>query len=87
MKKRIYLLSLLVLMSEETHASRTQSHSEWRYNSLNPPVVTFEMIEDNDLVDKRWGKIEIEEREWHLHWACEGRGGYKRTFSLIFFHS
>ncbi len=45
------------------------------------------MIEDNDLVDKRWDKIEIEEREWHLHWACEGRGAIKELFpSSSFIH-
>ncbi len=79
MKKQIYGLALLALISE-TEASRTRPHTEWQTKVIPLPIITFDLIEENDLVDKRWGMLELEGREWHLHWAVENRGSLLETF-------
>lgn len=79
MKSRLYVLALLALISE-TEASRTRPSTEWQTHTIPLPIMTFDMIEENGLVDQKWGTLEIEGRQWHLHWAIENRASLLETF-------
>lgn len=79
MKSRFYVLALLALLSE-TEASRTRPSTEWPTQQISLPIITFDMIEESGLVDQRWGTLEIEGRQWHLHWAIENRASLLESF-------
>lgn len=79
MKKTLNLIALLALLSE-TEASRTRPSTEWPTQQISLPIITFDMIEESGLVDQRWGALEIEGSQWHLHWAIENRASLLETF-------
>lgn len=80
MKSLIYTAVFLTLCSE-SQASRTQPHSECQDQTIQAPILTYEMMEDQELpFEENWSALTINGEIWHVHWAYEARGPLKELF-------
>src|SRR5690554_3215002 len=77
MKKIIFLAAAIFEISNLHASSLTEMNEE----EARVPVVTYDQIKGNGLLETQWGNLQLEGKKWHFHWALKNEGSLEESFS------
>lgn len=87
--KIISLFICLLIIAPDLYASRTRKVPFERETgqktsqsnvALSIPDLSYDLIKENNLLNVVWGSLEVDEEEYHIHWAVENRAALEKAF-------